>query len=168
MIGGILQSCKSYDDYRPTKKDQKAIIENWLTTRYKVLKNVENKDTLKILFIEKTKIKEILEKRKGSPVSLKERDSIFYYEKFFNGKPKIKKNKINKNEFKKKGIVLLKELKEKHNKIKIDSMSYPLFSQNGKEAILYGSSISKIISQIITFKKREDGKWMMIDVFSFY
>ncbi|WP_459210468.1 hypothetical protein [Aquimarina rhabdastrellae] len=168
LIVGILQSCKSYDNYRPTKKDQKAIIENWLTIRKKVSKNHERNDTLYMTFITNDKIRYILEQRKRVPGRLSKDDSLRFYNHFFNNSMNTNDHyRVRRNKRKRQGIVVLEEKEIISNK-KIDSMSYPLFSKDGKEAILYGSTVTKTISQIAIFKKREDGKWIMVDVFPFY
>ncbi|WP_459210467.1 hypothetical protein [Aquimarina rhabdastrellae] len=155
LIGGILQSCKSYDNYRPTKKDQKAIIENWLTIRKKVSETHGRNNVLSIYMINSDKIKYLLESRKKYPVKLKKEDSLYFYEHFFKNPIAIRRTgKRKKREIKIDGK-------------KIDSMSYPLFSQDGKEAILYSSMVSGV-STIAILRKDDNKKWKIKNIFSFF
>ncbi|WP_459210469.1 hypothetical protein [Aquimarina rhabdastrellae] len=165
LAGGILQSCKSYDKYQPTRKDQKEIMKNWLTTRKKVAKAHDQEDTLYIALIHHDSIQYYLEYRRRFPTTIEEKDSLFFYDNFFN-KTLIPYKKYNpsKKKEKKKGVVIIREKEFFFNK-NANKVSYPLFSQDGKKAILYGSGIRN--GAHIMIYKRECKKWITERVFTF-
>ncbi|WP_459210466.1 hypothetical protein [Aquimarina rhabdastrellae] len=166
LIGGILQSCKSYVQYRPTKKDQRKIMGNWLTTRKKIAKAHDQEDTLYIALIHHDSIQYYLEHRRRFPTTIEEKDSLFFYDNFFN-KTLIPYKKYNpsKKKEKKKGIVIV-DKEEFFSNEKVNKITYPLFSQDGKTAILYGSGI-RGMSAIRSYRKKNK-KWISEKIFIFY
>ncbi|WP_459210471.1 hypothetical protein [Aquimarina rhabdastrellae] len=166
LTGGILQSCKSYVQYKPIKKDQRDILKNWLITRKNISVKDEQEDTLYITLVDTDSIQYYLDHRKRFPATIEEKDSLFFYDNFFN-KTLIsyKKYNPNKRKEKKRGIVIVDKEEFFSNK-KVNKISYPLFSQDGKKAILYGMTIHAV-SVIISYEK-ENKKWTPKRVFTFF